>query len=181
MADVVNPDYLKESCPIGTIEKRCYYSTYHDPYDFNGCRWSLENPTCFYLDGDGKGTNRYCCEAGIRSTIFSGRLSFVLLLTLLMELTIFWIFGFRKRREIIVITIANIISVYAFFIASSAIYGINFVIYGEILIIIFEILFLKIFLRDIEIKRISLIVLIANLISAILGFGIFSFINYLVS
>jgi len=178
-ADVMNPEYLTKHCPLNKVEKECSYTseTPFGPTTFTDCGSYKNNPKCQYLVGHGSsfgGQERYCCEPGFENAhhLYVSQIKLfglTLFLTLLLELPVFWLFSFRKKKEILVITLANVISVSAFYIASFWLFGFLFVLISELVIIIFEIIFLAKILKGIDIKKITLATIVANLISAIIG------------
>ncbi|MFA6436674.1 MAG: hypothetical protein WC242_00960 [Candidatus Paceibacterota bacterium] len=103
-----------------------------------------------------------------------------LLVALLLELSILWLFGFRKKKEILFIIIANAISVALLYVflanmgyheasAKSASYIWRMLFFPELIIVCFESIFLKIALKKVSFKKLILAILIANIISATFG------------
>lgn len=105
-----------------------------------------------------------------------------LLLTLVIELPIYYIFGFRKLRGIGAVVVANIISVISF--DSLLIFSNPFphrinnfiflILFFELSVIIFEALFLSA-VAKLNMKRTILASIIANVTSALLGMTILYF------
>jgi hypothetical protein len=104
-----------------------------------------------------------------------------LFVALLFELPIFWLFGLRKKKEFLVIALANVISVLLFYIfrvattdyrpSSATLVGELYlqIFIAELIVVCFEAIFLKIILKKISFKKLILIVLIANIISGTFG------------
>jgi hypothetical protein len=188
-ADLVNPDYVNRHCRMGEVEKICSYesATPYGPAISSDCAQYKNIPTCYYLDVDMHsfgGTEKYCCfsdYSDATSAIHSIVMTLLtLLLTVLIELPVFWCFGFKNKEEIKTIILANTISVFSFAFASLMVNGLLFVLIFEIAIVIFEIWFLKRILKTISIKKIIFATITANIISATLGsfimvWGVFIF------
>jgi len=189
LADLINPDYLIKHCPPSKIQRECFYSTDlpFGPTTKSNCGLYKNNSLCKLLVSTGSsfgGQERYCCEPGFENPSFLfmsqiKRFGLTLLLTLLLEIPVFWLFGFRKKRELLIIILANVISVSTFYIASFWFSGFLFVLISELIIIIFEIIFLVKILKGVNIKKIILATLVANLISAIIGVVLIHLIDFL--
>jgi len=188
-ADVMNPDYLIKKCPTNKIEKVCSFrsATPFGPETWSDCGQYRNNPLCTFLVGHGSsfgGQSKYCCQVDFNNISFSSLFIYIikntfplLLLTLLLELPIFWIFGFRNKRAVSFIILANLISVISFSVASFWLGGFIFVVFSEVIIIIFEIAFLKLFLKEFIVKKIIFATLVANIISATVGTILLSYIS----
>ena len=185
-ADLINPEYLTKKCPAGKIEKKCSYSTKlpFGPVTITDCDQYENNPKCSYLVGQGSsygGSKRYCCDIGFQGEVIKnfnvGKFILLLFFTLLFEIPIFLIFKFRSKKSFIVVFFANLISVLAFSFANLWLGGIIFVLFAELLIFIFEAIFISFFLSKQGIKRIIFATLLANIISAIFGTYILSLIG----
>jgi hypothetical protein len=189
LADLVNPDYYTRHCPLTKVEKECSYQKTADRKITSGeCKIYSENPQCELLVGEGhsfSGKNKYCCQPDYSNYFYSvilseaKKLGLTLLLTLLLELAIFWIFGFRTKKVLFSFAAANVISVISFYLAGLWLYylaGFPFVIISEAVIIIFEAVFLAAILKGANLKKIMLATLTANLVSAVLGGILYSFI-----
>ena len=188
-ADVVNPDYLITQCPLNKLQRECFYSSKEafESETKSDCEVYENNSSCEFLAGTGSsfgGQRRYCCEPGFKNASSSGisqieHFGSVLLLTLLLELPVFLIFGFREKKALLAIALANLISVSAFYAANFWLSGIGFILISELAIIIFEIIFLATILKGNKIKKIILATLTANLVSAIIGGILISFLALL--
>ncbi len=110
-----------------------------------------------------------------------GQVSTYVLLTLALELPIFYLLGFKSKKALGLVAIVNIISVSAFHILNFTLnvelfYGVGLLI-AELLIIIFEFSLLAMFLRkEIAIKKIIIATVVANTVSALIGIFIINII-----
>lgn len=107
--------------------------------------------------------------------------------TIIVELPIFYMFGFRSKKESKIILLANCISVpLANFILDILYRNIIFEVMTvwiyvslvEIGVVIFESIFLKIFLSNKSWKLVIISVFIANLISFLIGFFVRGFLKF---
>jgi len=192
-ADEISPEWLNLVCPPGMVEETCS-SHSEEPFGpeiSNDCDKYENNYQCTYLVGNCSSFGcmyRYCCQPGFDSDQISpSSISTIqyslagmfigLFATLLLELPIFLLFGFRNKRSLLFITLANVISVSFFHIAGSLMNGLIFIIAGEIIIFIFEVVFLTFTLKKFLLKRIILATLTANVASAVIGTLLAVFIN----
>ena len=204
-------------CPSNKVEVRCdyYFIELFGRRVHIGCEEYYENPKCEHIGGGGStwgGESIYCCEPDFSNyasiyVFYKNLLWYTflillsILLTLLLELPIFWIFGFRDKKSLFIIILANLTSLPLFYIATRYIYFYfttsfgSYIAYGyfstflwfsdlipvlifEIPVIIYEALFLIIFLKNVNTKKILLAVFIANIFSATIGGLILSLILY---
>lgn len=97
-----------------------------------------------------------------------------IVLTLVFELPIFYLLGFKSKKLLGLVAVINIISVSALHILNFTLngqlaYGTNLLI-AETLVIIFESLLLVILLeKQITIKKIIIAAIVANIVSALIG------------
>ena len=98
--------------------------------------------------------------------------------TLIIELPIFLLFGFRTKKKIGLAILANIISVPVYHIANALLTGSN-VLVAELLITLFECIFLVTFLRkEMGTGKIIIATIVANIASFILGTILINFIPF---
>jgi len=89
--------------------------------------------------------------------------------TLIIELPIFLLFGFRTKKKIGLAIFANVISVPLYHLANALLTGTN-VLVAELLIVIFECVFLVAFLKkEMSVSKIIIATIVANVVSFILG------------
>lgn len=93
-----------------------------------------------------------------------------LALTLLIELPIFYLLGFRNRLAVGMVILANLISLPSLHYVAAYLDGDGWFVFLEIMVVLFETLFLKLAIRQMPIARIFGVVAIANVISASIGF-----------
>lgn len=173
-ADVVPPEYLFLRCPTDKIEVTC--SELIEMLFISGmenCKNYKINPSCKILKSHNR-TDTYCCEPDFENLpryylIKIQDFVFVLLITLLFELSVFWLFGLRKKRELFMIFLANFVSLLAFYISSFWFSGLNYILISELIIIIFEIIFFKKTLKEFGTRKIALATIVANFVSATIG------------
>jgi len=185
-ADIINPEYYTKKCLPGEIEIECRWQT-EEPFGppiYDECAKYRNNPDFRFLEGEGSsygGRSKYCLKPSLN--IYSTALAIkillqLLLITLLMEIPIFLIFGFRSLKAIFVILLANLISLplfnllayfLAIFLSSLAFARPIVLIIVELLVIIFEAKFIEFNLKDVKLKRVLISSFIANTISAMCG------------
>lgn len=150
-ADLVNPEYYSKKCNPGEIEVKCSYNS-EDPFGpttYDGCLDYKNNPNYRYLVGEGHsfgGKSIYCFKpqnsTQFISSIFS-KTAPQLLGTLLIELSIFVLVGFRRKTDILFVSLANILSVLGFTaIGLTTQLGFIQILIAELLVIVFEVFFI---------------------------------------
>ena len=184
-----NSEYFIKTCPLNKIEKECHYRSIEPfgPKTESDCYLYENNPKCDFLVGSGSsfgGSQKYCCISGFEEfeskNPYHPLMSFyvyilkplflMIIFTLLIELPIFFIFGFRDKKSLFSIILANLISVIAFYVVGFfLLHGIIFILLAELLIIIFETIFLRLILKEFKIRKIILATLVANIASATIG------------
>ncbi len=101
-----------------------------------------------------------------------------LLVTILFEIPVFFIFGYKKKKEIVVILLANISSVLAFLLSGFYFtYNVPQIIIAEIAIIIFEFLIIA-YLTENSYRKTLLLTILVNLFSALFGTALLVWISY---
>lgn len=119
------------------------------------------------------------CNRGIHVDwqILFESIIFFLAGTILIELPVFYAFGFNTKKRIGLVILANVISVIAYHTINAITLGSIGVLIFELLITIFESLFLIMFLRkELSLKKIIIATAVANIASFILGYTILFFI-----
>ena len=99
---------------------------------------------------------------------------FYFLATLLFELPIMYWFGFRSRRSILAVVVANFISVPVLQISLA--YGYSALIL-EALVVLIEFAIIKFMLRDMPWNKLLLALVTANIFSAVVGTLVLSYFN----
>lgn len=188
-ADVMLPEYMNAKCNLGEKMVTCSYYT-NEPFGAktqDGCKNYDSNPNYRYLTSSGHsfgGTVKYCYMGDKipwwHALVFNNLLS-ALFLTLILELPIYYLYGYRKTKKLVIISIVNIISVGLFWLYELGIgAGIIKVLFGEVVIILGEAGLLTYSLKG-RFPRLLTISFIANTVSALLGYGILYLLAYLVS
>lgn len=186
-ADVLNPDYFTNRCDHGEIEVSCSYRSKEPfgPKTYNECAKYENNPNYRFLVGTGSsfgGSEKFCFKAVSATESINYHVKAILpllFITLFLEIPLFLIFGFRSRRFLFVIFLANLISVPLFYLATIFLPFSGFItlIVMELIVIIFEAMFIKLVLKEVQFKKILTYSLVANTVSAILGGFLFIFLN----
>jgi hypothetical protein len=103
-------------------------------------------------------------------------LSIRIILTLMIEAIVFYLFGYRKKKSWLIFVIINLITQGALYIWLNGLftplvnsYIIFSLIFGEILVIVFEMIAFLIFVKEHHRPRTALYVIMANLLSLIAG------------
>lgn len=101
---------------------------------------------------------------------------FFLMGTILIELPVFYLFGFNTKKRIGLAILANVISVATYHTINAITLGSIGVLIFELLVTIFESLFLIVFLRkELSLRKIITATVAANITSFILGYIILIF------
>lgn len=185
-ADVINPEYYTKKCSSGELEITCSYKSIEPfgPKTYNECAPYENNPKYRFLTGNGHsfgGSSKYCYSSGSiipDATYLISKIFPAFVVTFFLELVVFYISGFRTKKDILGVLIVNLVSVFfANWIISFIFISLNkilFTLIVEILIIIFEAFFWKFWVPKTNSARIIKTVVIANLTSFVLGTIIFS-------
>lgn len=184
-ADLIDPraeeQYANSSCSsINEKEILCYY-VYNKG---SKCTKDIDinNPKVRFLATSGSASgniSKYCLKLETTKEVLFFHLDHFFIrfiITFLLEILVFFAFGFRNKKSFYCIFFANLIS-YSWFYYLSTILLCNSIFLMEVGVIIFESLFLKAFLKDIALRKIILATTVANFVSAFLGFIILLFIS----
>lgn len=185
-ADVPNPSYLNAKCNPDEIEVICRWGrdSLGSPVKSECARYE-NNPNYRFLDGTGStfgGSREFCFKAVSTSDFIIYHFKAVLMLlfiTLLFEIPIFLILVSKNRRALQAVLSANLISVLLFYFITVilSLSGLVMLIVMELVVIIFEALFIKLILNEIGFGKILRYSIIANMASAILGSVLLYYIN----
>lgn len=180
-ADVVNPNYFTAKCKPGEIEVECSWgrTTLNSPIN-NRCVRYEKNPNYRFLEGTGStfgGRQKFCFKTVSTGNFISYHVKAVLpliLITLLLEIPIFFVLVVRDRRALFTVLSANVISVSLFYLATILLQLLLLtkftqLIIMELAVIAFEAVFIKLMLKEIRFKKILIYSFVANFISAVLG------------
>ena len=186
-ADLVNPEYYIKTCSPGEMEVQCRYESTQPfgPKTYNECAKYENNPNYRFLVGEGHsfgGSQKYCFKAALTGDFIGYYIKVLLpllLITLLLEIPIFLVFGFRGRRALFTVLSTNLISVPLFNLATIFLpfSGLVALIIMELIVVIFEAVFIKLMLKEIAFRRILIYSFVANAVSAILGYVILRIIS----
>lgn len=101
---------------------------------------------------------------------FWGSLIIITLVNMIFEVIILFVLGLRKRKQILSILLANLISWPVFYYLSSETTNqLLTIVFYEILVVLFETIFIYIFNREFKLLKLLLKVFLANLLSATVG------------
>lgn len=185
-ADIANPDYFSLHCNRNEIEATCRWSraSFDSPM-INGCAHYENNPDYRFLTGTGGtfgGDQKYCFVPSSLVSLIDYHLRTlapIFFTTLLFEMPVFLLFGFRGRRAILSILAANFISVPLFYLATIWLpfTGFYALCAMEIIIVIFETLFIRYQVKTYSFEKVFLSTLAANAVSAIFGSTLLLFLN----
>ena len=180
-ADVFNPRYFNSKCNSGEAEVECSYRSEkpYGPKIYNGCILYENNPNYRYLAGEGHsfgGSLKYCLKAELTITSIGYHIrsiSLQLVFTLLLELPLLLLMIREEpRKKVLLTTIsANLISIALFYLVTLFLpaSGLLLLVVMELVVIIFETIFIKIFLKKVGFKKILIYSFVANLFSATVG------------
>lgn len=177
-ADVPNPNYFTAKCNSDEIEVRCSWSraSLNSPIN-DGCVRYDKNPNYRFLEGTGStfgGRQKFCFKAVSVSEFISYHINALLpllLITLLLEIPVFFILGFRNRKALSVVLSANLISIPLLYLSTIFLPFTRFIplMIMELIVVVFEATFMRFMLKEIGFRKILIYSFIANAISAILG------------
>lgn len=85
------------------------------------------------------------------------------------ETIILFVLGLRKRRQILSVLVANLISWPIFYFASESTKQFSVIILYELLVVLFETVFIYRLNREVKLSKLFIKIFIANLLSATLG------------
>lgn len=142
------------------------------PFVFTNVILSLTYPFKAFADIAAPSGIQYLYEDGTPFQRLYRRAIVFVFATLLFELPVFYFLGFKSKKALSLVTLANIISVSAFhtLILNGDIVSVPQFVIAELLIVIFESLFFMSFLQpELSKKRIALVTLLANVFSGIVG------------
>lgn len=101
---------------------------------------------------------------------FWGSLIIITLVNMIFETIILFVIGLRKRKQILSILIANLISWPIFYyLLSETNEQLVTIVFYEVLVVLFETIFIYIFNRELKFVKLLLKILLANLLSATVG------------
>lgn len=177
-ADMTNPDYFTSSCDLDEIEVECVIDV-GNPYPrtfsifYNACDKYEKSPNYRFLDST-HGTGKYCYKSTSVVAFVKyhmKKLFPLLLITLLIELPIFLIFRFKNIKNISVVILANLISIPLFYVVTivTPFKGLNPLIFMELVVVIFEAILIKFFLKGVSFKKVLVYSFAANFASAFIG------------
>lgn len=176
LADIPNPGYFTAKCNPSEIEVECSYKSKEPfgPKIYNECAKYENNPNYRFLEGTGSsfgGRQKFCFKAVSSKDFIVYHIKTLLpllLITLTLEVPIFFIFGFKGKKALLALLFANLISVSSSYLATVFLPQ-GFILVLELMIIIFEGIFIKFWLKEIKLRRILLCSFTANIVSAIFG------------
>lgn len=177
-ADVPNLDYFKAKCNPDEIETVCTWSRINiDSPIIDKCVQYEKDLNYRFLSGTGStfgGTNKYCFKlVSIKALISHYLKSFLPLFitTALFELPIFFAFGLRSTKAMLVVSLINLLSVsLSYYVTTFLTLNTSLkVLLMEFVIIVFEATLIKLKFKRISTKRIIIASIIANITSALLG------------
>ncbi len=176
LADVPNPDYFTAKCNPIEIEIECSYKSKEPfgPKIYNECAKYENNPNYRFLEGTGSsfgGRQKFCFKAVSSKDFIVYHIKTLLpllLITLILEIPVFFIFGFKGKKALFALLFANLISVPSFYLATVFLPQ-GFILVLELMIIIFEGIFIKFWFKEIKLRRILLCSFTANIVPAIFG------------
>ena len=170
-ADMILPGFYEKKCESYEQRIECYKE---ECWQYKG------NSRYRLLVASAKGMHVYCYDPLLtpQPKIYSIVLGsfYSLLLTLAIEISIFLLAGFNKKKELLVFTIANIISVpfvnYLVAISSGA-YLIYVLFLAETSAVFFESFALHYFNKKLKLRKVLVVVTLANLASFAFGYLLF--------
>lgn len=179
LADLVNPDYFTKTCAPGEIEFECDYrsNTPFGPKIYDECTKYENNPNYTFLVGEGHsfgGSQKYCFKALSLGDSINYHITVLLpliLITLLLEIPLFLIMISKNRKALLTVLFANLISIPLLYFATTFLpfSGLVMLIVMELIVVIFEAIFIKLTLKELTFKKVLIYSFTANAVSAILG------------
>ena len=177
-ADMLDPGSFSEKCNFNEVPRSCLSEgTSVEPVSGADCEKYKGNPTYRYLTNRA-GLRIYCYKHPHLTEFISyhGKsLIFLLGMTFLFELLVFLIADFTKRREILAIAVANLITVPLFYFAKALVptNSLLFLILLELGVIWLEIIIIRKMLPNIDPTKIKRVTILANIVSAFAGVVMF--------
>jgi len=188
-ADIVNPEYFISKCANTEAEIECHYKSKiaFGPRTYDECIKYENNSNYRFLVSRGSsfgGSEKYCYKpkSNVDSVIYYIKtLLPIIFITILFELPIFWIFISKSHKALRTVIFANLISVpiINLTVMNTPSVGIFFLLFLELMVIIFETWFIKLFLKEIKLNKILIYSFFANAISATAGSLFLTFIQNL--
>ncbi len=196
-ADIPNPDFLNAQCPNGEQLIECDTGFRLNPNASrlpNQCLFYENNPSYQSLSVQSQwggtvdqdhGQRKYCYHpaSSLEGLTYHGkRLLLLLAVTILLELPIYYRFGFKSKNNLLQVILANLISLPTFYLISlvSPIHSFVVLLALEIAVIFFEAMFLYNLNKVLGLKKVLLSAIVANAFSAIVGSFIVSIINSII-
>ncbi|MCR4264514.1 MAG: hypothetical protein NUV98_07435 [Candidatus Roizmanbacteria bacterium] len=188
-ADLVNPEYYTKTCSPGEVEVECSYKSTQPfgPTTYDECAKYKNDPDYRYLVEEGHsfgGSQKYCFKAVSPVAFFLYHVKTLLpllFITLLLEVPLFLLFVRKGRKALLAVLFANLVSVPLLYLITIFLpfSGYMLVIFLELLVVIFEALFIKRMLNEIMFKKLITYSFVANAVSAIFGSAVLLFISAL--
>ena len=196
-ADIPNPDFLDAQCPNGEQLIKCDTGSRLNPNAPglpNQCAFYENNPSYQVLKVQStwggtldswNGQKKFCYQPvnSFEGLIYHGkRLLLLLLITTLLELPIYYRFGFKSKKNLLQVILANLITLPIFYLISlvSPIHSLTVLIVLEISVILFETMFLYHQNKTLNLKRVLLSAVVANVFSALAGSFIVAIISNII-
>ncbi len=181
-ADMPAPEYWQKKCIPGQLQIECRYQS-DVPFGpkKGDCQRYENDPNYKLLVSTGSsfgGLAKYCLQSPSASsrlehylTHYPRKILPLLLVTLLLEIPTFALFGLRSKEALVNIFVANLVTVSVFyhFLAITTLTGWWPVTLAEIFIALFEIVFLKLRLKKFSWGKVAAAAVLANFVSAYLG------------
>jgi len=184
-ADTPDPNYVAAECPAGKTLVECNNGQGFEQYRATGhagadeCLKYENNPDYKELYTEGHGSTKYCYQptnALGKIFYYIKYLGLLILITIILELPILRLFGFKTRKNVWQIIWINIITVTTLYIVTANIiyHDPRILIALELLVILVEAILYKWQNYQFSWKRVAFGSLTANAVSAIFGGAIFS-------
>lgn len=193
-ADLINPKYDKEICSFNEKQVECTYTS-TEPFGskvYNGCEKYENSPNYRLLVKEGHsfgGKAKYCFKPETTSDLLNYHIKIflpLLAITFILETPIFLAFLGRNRRVLTTILFMNVISLSLLYLFTVVIPSRGFmqIMLMELIVVVFEVIFIKSFLKKVDLKKIVIYSIIANTVSALLGsiflIRTFSLVTYII-
>lgn len=175
-ADVPDPKFLSSKCEAGEQEIMCSTGQ-----SLNPAADQLKNECEAYTNRVGYRqiysdlrVQKYCympLSQTDRLLSYFKSASILILLTLLLEVPTYYIFGFKSKKNILQVVLINVLTVSGLFLVTtfSTYRGITPLLIMELLIVFIESVYLYMFNKKNTLEKILFASLIANSLSALLG------------
>lgn len=179
-ADILNPEYMDATCNSGEVMIECQNGHWYPIRGKNECI-KYENNSSYRFLGEDHGTSKYCYTNSTSNQSFNLpkyviSLLSLIFVTILFELPIFLIFGFRSGQNIRQIIIANLISVITLNLLTGNLpySSLLIVVLLELGVIVFESIFLAKTVKSNRTAHLVASTVVANVISATLGYAVYA-------